>query len=136
MFFFQLRFPESFFGFTKDMGARSSKSSNTKKGSSNAHGHHVTGIQPHELKQSHFQGDKTPSRMSTHSSTLEKKQTKEPVSTPKTNVSEYSVNEDDFYDGIPRFPMTLSEKSKSRRFRVCKIFTLATFFSSHMMLLG
>ncbi|XP_023738313.1 protein PSK SIMULATOR 1 isoform X1 [Lactuca sativa] len=100
------------------MGARSSKSSNTKKGSSHAHGHHSSGIQPNELKQSHFQGDKTPSRMSTHSSTLEKKQTKEPVSTPKTNVSEYSVNEDDFYDGIPRFPMTLSEKSKSRRFRV------------------
>ncbi|KAL4578516.1 hypothetical protein LXL04_014640 [Taraxacum kok-saghyz] len=99
------------------MGARSSKSSTSKKVSSHAHGHHGTGIQPHELKQSHLQQDSTPS-MSTYSSTIEKDQTKDPISNPKTTVSEYNTKEDDFYDGIPRIPMTLSEKSRSRSFRV------------------
>lgn len=103
------------------MGARSST---TKKGSSygnahaNAYSYHGTGVQPHELKQSNLQGDSTPSITSTDSFTLEKKQMEEPVSIPKTNISGHGGKEEDFYDGIPRVPAILAEKSRSRSFRV------------------
>lgn len=114
------------------MGARSSKSSNTKKGTShsntnvNAYGTRATGVQPNELKKSNLEGDLTPLRISTDTSTLEIKQTKQEVATPKTGVSGFSSKDDVFYDGIPRLPATLSEKSKSRSFRVGDYFTLAT----------
>lgn len=106
------------------MGARSSKSSITKKGSSqtntyaNAYASNRTGVQPHELKKSNLQNDSTPSRISTDNSTHKRNKTKEEVSTPKMSVSEYNGQEDVFYDGIPRVPATLSEKSRSRRFKV------------------
>lgn len=105
------------------MGARSSKSSTTKKGSSygnasaNAYSYHGTGVQPHELKQSNLQGETTPSTTSTDNF-VEKRQMQEPVSIPKMNISGYGGKEDDFYDGIPRVPAILSEKSRSRSFRV------------------
>lgn len=106
------------------MGAKSSKSSITKKRPShantygNAYGSYGTGVQPHELEQSNLQDDSAPSRLSTDSSTHESKLTKEDVSTPRSNVSGYSSKEDVFYDGIPRVPATLSDKSRSRSFKV------------------
>ncbi|KVI08034.1 Protein of unknown function DUF3475 [Cynara cardunculus var. scolymus] len=106
------------------MGVRSSKSSTTKKGSSygnaraNAYSYHGTGVQPHELKQSNLQSGSTPSTTSTDSSTLEKRQMEEPVSIPKMSISGYGGKEDEFYDGIPRVPAILSEKSRTRGFRV------------------
>lgn len=102
------------------MGARSSKSSITKKGSSyaNAYGSYGTGVQPHDLKQSNLPGDSTPSRTSTDNSIIERKQTKEDVSSPKTSVTGFGSKEDEFYDGIPRVPATLSEKSRSRSLKV------------------
>ncbi|KAK9062601.1 hypothetical protein SSX86_019789 [Deinandra increscens subsp. villosa] len=95
------------------MGARSSKSLSSKKGSSyaNAYGYH-------DLKQSNLQDDLTPSRLKTDNSNLERKQAKEEVSSPKVSASGFSSKEDEFYDGIPRIPATLSEKSRSRSFRV------------------
>ncbi|XP_076881324.1 protein PSK SIMULATOR 1-like [Bidens hawaiensis] len=82
------------------MGARSSKS----KGSS-----YVNAYAYHDLNQSNLQDD----------STDERKQTKEEGFSPKRNVSGFSSKEaDEFYDGIPRIPATLSEKSRSRSFRV------------------
>ncbi|GJZ07487.1 protein PSK simulator 1 isoform X1 [Tanacetum coccineum] len=101
------------------MGGRSSKSSTTRKGPShdttraNAYGSHGTSVQPHELKQFNLQGDSTPD-----SSTIERKPMKQEVSTPKTSACRHSVKEDVFYDGIPRLPATLSEKSRSRSLRV------------------
>ncbi|KAJ0702823.1 hypothetical protein HanPI659440_Chr14g0544021 [Helianthus annuus] len=95
------------------MGARSSKGSTPKKGSSyaNAYG-------SRDSKQSNFQDDSTPSRKETDNSTLERKQTKEEVVSPKKNATIFSSKEDEFYDGIPRIPAALSEKSRSRSFRV------------------
>ncbi|KAI7734839.1 hypothetical protein M8C21_030681 [Ambrosia artemisiifolia] len=95
------------------MGARSSKSSTPKKGSSyaNAYGYR-------DSKQSNLQGDLTPSRKDADKPTIERKQTKEEVSSPKTNAAGFSSKDDEFYDGIPRIPATLSEKSRSRSFRV------------------
>ncbi|KAI3798034.1 hypothetical protein L1987_33300 [Smallanthus sonchifolius] len=104
---------EPLFALIEDMGARSSKSSSAKKGSSyaNAYG-------SRDLKQSNLQGDSTPSRKETDNSTLERKETKEEVFSPKVNETGFSIKEDEFYDGIPRIPATLSEKSRSRSFRV------------------
>lgn len=95
------------------MGARSSKSSIGKKGSSyaNAYG-------SRDLRQSNLEGDLTPLRTENGDSTPDRKQTKEEVFSPKRNVNGFSSKEDEFYDGIPRIPATLSEKSRSRSFRV------------------
>ncbi|KAL8246308.1 hypothetical protein R6Q59_007524 [Mikania micrantha] len=88
------------------MGARTSKSSTPKKESSYAN---VYGSR---------EVDSNPSRLNTYDSPLERKQTKEEVLSPKKNVTGFSSKEDEFYDGIPRIPATLSEKSRSRSFRV------------------
>nr|XP_043632548.1 protein PSK SIMULATOR 1-like isoform X2 [Erigeron canadensis] len=107
------------------MGAHSSKSSTTKKGSSyvntcsNASTSHATSAQPHDLNQLEIRGDSIPSRVSSVvDSTNKRLQAKQEVPSLEMNVIKYSDKEDDFYDGIPRLPATLSEKSRSRSFRV------------------
>ncbi|XP_071736297.1 protein PSK SIMULATOR 3-like isoform X2 [Rutidosis leptorrhynchoides] len=103
------------------MGAKSSKNSKRSPHASthrNAYGSQGTSVQPHELKRSTLQDDSTPLGLSTNSSNLESNQTKDVVSTPRLNLSGYNSKDDVFYDGIPRVPATLSEKSRSRSFKV------------------
>ena len=118
------------------MGARSSKSSTTKKGSSsygnkhtNAYSYHGTVVQPLDEKQSDSQSGSTPSITNIDSSNLQKEQMEDPVSIPKTSISGYGGKEDDFYDGIPRIPATLSEKSRSRSFRVGEMLQIPLLLS-------
>lgn len=103
------------------MGAKPSKSSIACKESScvnarvNVYGSGGGAFLSHELEQSKLQGKVTTSRTreSMDIVTQETKQIKEPVSIREVGVTGYGGNEDGFYDGIPRFPGALSQKSRS-----------------------
>lgn len=114
------------------MGARSSKSSTPRNRFSdsnspyNYYGAGRTVYQPNDFRlnsanenKSNTQSNGSPSqgRKSVEKQPEEWKQLKEPSLFPEIGSTGYGSSDDDFYDGIPRFPRALSQKSQSRRSR-------------------
>ncbi|KAG5563668.1 hypothetical protein RHGRI_000012 [Rhododendron griersonianum] len=112
------------------MGGRSSKGSTPHNRFSDANGpynNYAAGrtlYQPNDFKsnaakedKSNTQSNGSPSqgRRSVEKQPHEWKQLNEPSLFPETGTTGYGSSEDDFYDGIPRFPRALSQKSRSRR---------------------
>ncbi|KAL6977777.1 DNAJ domain protein [Sarracenia purpurea var. burkii] len=110
------------------MGGRNSKSSiahnrfSDTSGHGNYYGAGHTADRPYEYKsnsaneaKSNMQSDVTRSqaRENTEKQPQEWKQLKESNSFNEMGTTGYSSSEDDFYDGIPRFPRDLSRKSRS-----------------------
>ncbi|KAG5559188.1 hypothetical protein RHGRI_008938 [Rhododendron griersonianum] len=112
------------------MGGRSSKGSTPHNRFSDANGpynNYAAGrtlYQPNDFKSNSAKEDKSntqsngsPSqgRKSVEKQPHEWKQLNEPSLFPEIGTTGYGSSEDDFYDGIPRFPRALSQKSRSRR---------------------
>ncbi|CAL5375337.1 unnamed protein product [Camellia sinensis] len=112
------------------MGGRSSKNSIPRNRFSNSNGrvdYYGSGrseYQPNGVKsnseneiKSNLLSNSTP--LQVHDSSVEKP-LKESSSFHEKGSDGYRSNEDDFYDGIPRFPRSLSQKSRSMRSKQAK----------------
>ncbi|XP_057468386.1 protein PSK SIMULATOR 1-like [Actinidia eriantha] len=112
------------------MGGRSSKSSiphnrfSDTSGTASYYGVGRTAYQPNDFRSNSANEAKSTmqsndilsqGRKSVEKQPQEWKQLKEPSLFPELGTTGYGSSEDDFYDGIPRFPRSLSRKSRSIR---------------------
>ncbi|CAK9184460.1 unnamed protein product [Ilex paraguariensis] len=128
------------------MGGVCSRSSNAPKESLYAKGRNdFYGSVAGEYKQHEFQVDahiklaQPQERKSLDRQSLEEsKQIQEPIRFGETGLTGYGSSDDDFYDGIPRFRKTLSQKSRSFRSKQTAkfyILSITRVQSSHIELI-
>ncbi|KAK3013160.1 hypothetical protein RJ639_009701 [Escallonia herrerae] len=88
----------------------------------NPYGSGVAGYGPRESGQSNTQSKSSSprTRKSMEKQSQDEMQINEPVLFGEVGMTGYESNEEDFYDGIPRFPRGLSQKSRSARSKQLK----------------